>query len=61
MAPTLSDWATRDNLEPGTKNKLGNNLVDVKKVLLPQIHIKLGLIKHFVETQKKEGDCLQYR
>ena len=31
-----------------------------EKVLLPPLHIKLGLMKQFVEALEKEGDCFKY-
>ena len=30
------------------------------KVLLPPLHIKLGLMKQFVKALNKEGDCFKY-
>lgn len=53
-------WTPRDKLEPGTKNILRKNLVDSKKILLPPLHIKLGLMKQFVKALNKEGDCFKY-
>ena len=37
-----------------------NPLVDPKNVLLPFIHIKLGLMKRFVKALDKEGECFAY-
>ena len=31
-----------------------------KKVLLPPLHIKLGLIKQFVKALPEEGECFRY-
>ncbi len=36
------------------------NLVDPKEVLLPSLHIKLGLMKQFVKALDKTGDCFRY-
>ena len=30
------------------------------KVLLPPLHIKLGLMKQFAKALNKEGDCFKY-
>jgi hypothetical protein len=48
------------NLNPGSKNVIQQNLVDPKEVLLPSLHIKLGLMKQFVKALDKTGDCFRY-
>ncbi|KAI6650813.1 Nuclear pore complex protein [Oopsacas minuta] len=35
-------------------------LVDPLKILLPPLHIKLGLMKQFVRALDKEGNCFKY-
>ncbi len=35
-------------------------MVDPGKVLLPALHIKLGLMKQFVKALSKEGECFKY-
>ena len=35
-------------------------LVDPKKVLLPPLHIKLGLMKNFVKAMDREGEGFKY-
>jgi hypothetical protein len=37
-----------------------DSLIDPKNVLLPPLHIKLGLMKHFVKALPKEGECFKY-
>lgn len=54
------DWPPRQSLTPGAKNVLHESLVDPSKILLPPLHIKLGLIKQFVKALDKEGACFQY-
>lgn len=54
------DWPVRKTLEAGEKNIERKSLVDPKKVLLPPLNIKLGLIKQFVKALPKEGDCFKY-
>jgi hypothetical protein len=46
-------WTTRMSLKPGSKNILLKRLVDPKKILLPPLHIKLGIIKQFLKTLPK--------
>ena len=53
-------WPLRTTLTPGIKNILNDTLVDPKKILLPPLHIKLGLMKQFVKALPKDGDCFTY-
>lgn len=54
------EWPPRGLLEPGSKNVIRQSLVDPRKVLLPPLHIKLGLMKQFVKALSKEGECFKY-
>jgi hypothetical protein len=36
------------------------SLVDPQKVLLPPLHIKLGIMKQFEKALDKSGSCFQY-
>ena len=57
------NWNPRQNLVPGIKNVSQRPLVDPQKVLLPPLHIKLGLIKNFVKgivKYNKDGEGLAY-
>lgn len=54
------NWPARKSLKPGEKNILRKNLVDPKNVLLPPLHIKLGLMKQFVKALPKDGPCFKY-
>ena len=45
---------------PGENNVLFKPLVDPKKVLIPPLHIKLGLIKQFVKALNKENPSFMY-
>lgn len=45
-------WTVRKKLIPGDKNILLPQLVDSSKIILPPLHIKLGLIKQFVKAMK---------
>jgi hypothetical protein len=53
-------WPRRKELKPGNKNIVKKSLVDPGKVLLPPLHIKLGLMKQFVKALSKEGECFKY-
>ena len=45
----------RKNLTPGHKN-----FFDPKEVILPPLHIKLGLRKNFVKAFNKSGNAFRY-
>jgi hypothetical protein len=47
------EWPVRKTLVPGVKNVEKESLVDPKKILLPPLHIKLGLMKQFVKALPK--------
>ena len=55
-----SKWPSRDSLTPGYRNILQPALVDRSSVILPPLHIKLGLMKQFVKALNKEGACFKY-
>ncbi len=42
------DWCFRSTFVPGEHSLKENPLVDMNKVLLPPLHIKLDLMKNFV-------------
>jgi hypothetical protein len=50
----------RTCLESGSKNMLHRSLVDLKKILLPLLHIKLGIMKQSVKAQPKTGNCFKH-
>jgi hypothetical protein len=39
---------------------LRKGLVDAKKILLPPLHFKLGIMKQFVKALPKIGNCFKY-
>jgi hypothetical protein len=53
-------WPKRCGLVPGKKNVKYSNLVDPSKILLPPLHIKLGLMKQFVKALKKDEGGMTY-
>jgi hypothetical protein len=48
------------NLTPGKKNVTCKPLVDHKKVYLPPLHIKLGLMQNFVKAMDCDGQGFLY-
>ncbi|MGR0202270.1 hypothetical protein, partial [Klebsiella pneumoniae] len=56
----IKDWPPRAELKPGSKNVINPPLLDTKTVLLPPLHIKLGLMKQFVKALNRENPCFQY-
>jgi hypothetical protein len=45
-------WPLREALQPGSHNVLAYPLVSPSKIILPLLHIKLGLMKNFVKALK---------
>ena len=44
------DWPLRESLTPGFRNILHPDLVDRSNVILPPLHIKLGVMKQLVKA-----------
>lgn len=53
-------WPARTEMISGEKNVVKRSLVSRDKILLPPMHIKLGLMKQFVKALNKDGDCFSY-
>ena len=53
-------WPPRTDFTPGKHNVKAVPLVPTEKVLLPPLHIKLGLMKNFVKALTKDGAAFQY-
>ena len=43
-------WSERDSFEPGQRNVTEDPVADTKNVILPPLHIKLGIFKDFVKA-----------
>ena len=54
------DWPLRQSLEPGRKSVQHPPLVESRKILLPPLHIKLGLMKNFVKAIDKTQAAFKY-
>lgn len=53
-------WEKRSTFEIGIMNVKENSLVKPEKILLPTLHIKLGLIASFIRKIKKDDDAFKY-
>jgi len=58
----LGPFITRErkSLEPGIMNVENQPLVDPSKILLPSMHLKLGLMKNFVKAMNQERAAFTY-
>jgi len=56
----IVNWPEREQLQPGSKNVSNVSLVDHEKILLPSLHIKLGMMKQFVKVLDRNSPCFQY-
>ena len=54
------DWPKRINITPGTNNIVQKPLVNPTDILIPPLHIKLGLMKQFVKALNKDAPCFLY-
>ncbi|XP_058883872.1 uncharacterized protein LOC131737639 [Acipenser ruthenus] len=54
------DWPQRTEFSVGRNNVKWEPLVDPRKVLMPPLHIKLGLMKQFVRALDKESAAFKY-
>jgi hypothetical protein len=57
---STKDWPLRLDITPGKMNVASSKLVEPEKILLPPLHIKLGLMKNFVKAMDKQGSGFQY-
>ena len=54
------DWPARKSLEPGIMNVENQPLVELSKILLPSMHLKLGLTKNSVKARNQEEAAFTY-
>jgi len=57
---TRKGWLVRHVDVPGTSNIANLPLVDRKNVILPPLHIKLGLIKQLVKALDKKSSIFKH-
>ena len=55
-----TQWLNRNALNRGSHNVIREPLIERSKILLPPLHIKLGLIKKLTKALDKEGQCFMY-
>lgn len=53
-------WPLRENMEVGKANVINEPLISRENILLPPLHIKLGLMKQFIKALDKNGVCFKY-
>jgi len=53
-------WPVHSELIPGSFDVLAPPLVKRSKIVFPPLHINLGIVKQFVKTLEKDGDCFKY-
>lgn len=53
---TRTSWPSRE-LIVGEHNVIKKSLVPTDKIILPPLHIKLGLVKQFIKALDKNGTC----
>jgi hypothetical protein len=54
------DWPLRETTVLREHNVVNAPLVDSDKIILPPLHIKLGLMKQFVKSLNKDGLCFDF-
>ena len=47
----IKSWPLRQEYKPGYKNVARPKLIEPQKIVMPVLHIKLGLMKNFVEIE----------
>jgi hypothetical protein len=53
-------WPVRKSLEPGIMNVENHPLMELSKILLPSLHLKLGLVKNFVKGMNQGEAAFTY-
>ena len=54
------EWPKRESIMPGQKNVVHPSLVNSDTIILPSLHIKLGLFKNFVKALNQNGAGFHY-
>lgn len=54
------DWPVREELKVGMKNVINVPLVNRDRIILPPLHIKLGIMKQFVKALEKMANVLVF-
>ena len=56
----VKNWPPREELTPGFHNILNSPLIERSKILLPPLHLKLGLAQQFVKSLKPTSRAFRY-
>lgn len=54
-----NDWMLRDEFKLNQSNVINIPLVLIDKVLLPPLHIKLGIVKNFIKALKSNAEAFK--
>ena len=54
------DWPVLRELISGFLNVLAPLLMECSKIVFPPLHVKLGIMKQFVNALEKDGNCFKY-
>ena len=54
------EWLLRQGLKPGLHNVQSHSHIEPNKILLPPLHIKLGVLKNFVMARDREGSVFAF-
>jgi hypothetical protein len=54
------NWPQRKSLKVGEKNVQHPALAEWHKILLPSLHVKLGLMKNFIKAMNRTGSAFEY-
>ena len=54
------DWPARQALQPGSYNVLSQPLVNPQKILLPPLHIKLGIMRLFIKALREDSRAITF-
>ena len=57
---TRKEWPARKSLKPGIMNVENQQLVELSEILLPSMHLNLGLTKNSVKAMKQEEAAFTY-
>ena len=57
---TQNEWLSRKTLQPDSHNVVADPLVKPHQILLPSLHIKLGLMKNFVKAINKKSPAFAF-
>ena len=56
----VKNWQARKDLTPGSHNVLNSSLIEISKILLSPLHIKLGLVKQFFKALKPTSRAFRH-